>query len=264
MAVGDGVHHTATAWLCLGAALAIQIGTNLANDYYDFKKGTDTAERIGPVRVTQAGLVKPRAIMIGFILAFALAAALSIPLIMRGGWPIAIIGMTAILSGFLYTAGPYPLGYLGLGELFVLIFFGPVAVGGTFYVQSYEINMAVILAGLSAGLISVAILAINNLRDRDSDKTSGKNTLAVRFGRRFAQTEIALSLIVAMLIPVWIYYKIFDHEEILMAVIPLLFIIPVLRRVYEPPSGPALNQALAMTGGILLLFSILFSIGWLL
>ena len=153
MAFGDGIHHFPTAFVCLFAALAIQIGTNIANDYYDFKKGADTSERIGPMRVTQAGLIKPSTVKLAFISSFAIAALASIWLIYRGGWPIATIVILSIISGIFYTAGPRPLGYMGLGDLFVLIFFGPVAVGGTYYAQSLEINAAVILAGLAPGLM---------------------------------------------------------------------------------------------------------------
>jgi len=203
IAFGDGVHHFLTAFLCLIGALSIQIGTNIANDYFDFKKGADTQERIGPTRVTQAGLIDPQTVKWGFIFSFAVSALICFLLFKRGGWPIAVIGFVSIISGILYTAGPKPLGYVGLGDIFVLIFFGPIAVAGTYYVQSLEINMAVILAGFGPGLISMAILSVNNMRDIDSDKKSGKKTLAVRFGRTFAQNEYLLCIILAGLLPLW-------------------------------------------------------------
>jgi len=264
MAYGDGIHHFPSAFLCLLAALTIQIGTNLANDYFDFKKGTDTAERIGPTRVTQAGLVKPETVRLSFIIAFALSALACGGLVMRAGWPIAVIGIVSIISGILYTAGPKPLGYVGLGDIFVLIFFGPVAVAGTYYVQSFEINMAVILAGFAPGLISTAILTINNLRDIASDSKSEKRTLAVRFGRSFAYSEYLFSIIIASLIPVLIYALIADHLPILGSSIILLFAVPVIKTVLTKSDGPSLNNALAFTGKLLLLYSILFSIGWVL
>ncbi|MBN1869272.1 MAG: 1,4-dihydroxy-2-naphthoate polyprenyltransferase [Candidatus Omnitrophica bacterium] len=264
MAFGDGVHHFPTALICLLAALAIQIGTNMANDYYDFKKGTDTADRIGPTRVTQAGLIKPASMRRGYILAFVMAALLSIYLVQRGGRPIAIIAVLSILSGILYTAGPYPLGYIGLGELFVLVFFGPVAVAGTYYVQSYEMNTAVVVAGLSPGLISVAILTVNNLRDISSDLKAGKRTLAVRFGRPFAYYEFLFSIILASLVPVCIYYIIEDHKAILASVTVLLIAIPTIKTVLTKSDGLSLNRALASTGRLLLIYSVLFSIGWIL
>jgi len=264
MAFGDGIQHFPTALVCLFAALAIQIGTNIANDYYDFKKGTDTTERIGPTRVTQAGLIKPSTMRLAFILSFSMAALLSIWLIQRGGWPIAIIGVLAILSGIFYTAGPRPLGYIGLGDLFVLIFFGPVAVGGTYYVQSYEINMAVILAGFAPGFISVAILTINNLRDINSDRNAGKRTLAVRFGRSFAVSQYLFSIVAASLIPVVIYWITEDHIAILACSALTLIAIPIIKTVCEKSDGLSLNNALAQTGKLLMVYSVLFSIGWIL
>ncbi|MCK5012540.1 MAG: 1,4-dihydroxy-2-naphthoate polyprenyltransferase [Candidatus Omnitrophica bacterium] len=264
MAFGDGVQHFPIACICLLAALSIQIGTNIANDYYDFKKGTDTIERIGPTRMTQAGLIKPSSMKLAFIVSFAIAIILGLWLIKRGGWPIAVIGILAIFSGIFYTAGPYPLGYIGLGEFFVLIFFGPVAVAGTYYVQSHEMNSAVVLAGIAPGLISVAILTVNNLRDIDSDRKAGKRTLAVRFGRSFAVYEFLFSIIAASLIPVLIYYLIEDHKAILACTCLALISIPTIKTVLTTSDGPSLNDALAKTGRLLMIYSILFSIGWIL
>jgi len=229
MAFGDGIQHFPTAFICLLAALAIQIGTNIANDYYDFKKGTDTAERIGPKRVTQAGLIDPSTMRFAFILSFSIAALLSVWLIYRGGLPIAIIAILSIISGIFYTAGPRPLGYIGLGDLFVLIFFGPVAVAGTYYVQSLEMNMAVILAGLAPGLLSVAILTINNLRDINSDRNAGKKTLAVRFGRSFTISEYLFAIMAASLVPVLIYWIIEDHIAILACGALIFISIPIIK-----------------------------------
>jgi len=263
MAFGDGVQHFPTAAICLFAALAIQIGTNITNDYYDFKKGTDTQERIGPMRVTQAGLIEPSTMKAAFIISFGLAALASLYLINRGGWPIAVIGVSAILSGLFYTAGPRPFGYMGLGDLFVLVFFGPVAVAGTYYVQSYEMNAAVVLAGFAPGLISVAILAVNNLRDIDTDRKTGKNTLAVRFGRSFAITEYLSSIITAALIPVLIFILIEDHLAILASPLILFAAIPIMKCVCVKTDGPSLNNALAKTGRLLLIYSVMFSVGWI-
>jgi len=264
MAYGDGVHHFPSALLCLLAALSIQIGTNLANDYYDFKKGADTKERIGPTRATQAGLIKPSAMRWAFIIAFTISALICAYLIRRGGAPIAIIGVLSILSGIFYTAGPKPLGYIGLGDLFVLIFFGPVAVAGTYYVQSFEMNFAIILAGFAPGLISVAILTVNNYRDIESDRKVGKRTLAVRFGKTFAQLEYLITILAAALLPVLIYSLIQDHFPILICTIIVLLAAPTIQTVFTKTDGPSLNHALAATGKLLLIYSILFSIGWIL
>lgn len=264
MALGDGIQHFPTAFLCLLGALALQIATNLANDYYDYKKGADTQERIGPTRVMQAGLISPGKVQAAFILAFILAALICAGLVMRGGWPIAVIGVLAILAGILYTAGPYPLGYAGLGDFLVFIFFGPVAVAGTYYVQSLELNAAVIFAGFGPGLLSVAILTVNNLRDMDSDLKSGKKTLAVRFGRSFALSEYLSCVLGACIMPVFIYMFIEDHLPTLASVIVSLAAIPIIRTVLTKTDGPSLNSALASTAQLLLFYSVLFSIGWIL
>ena len=262
MAGGDGVFHIPSAALCLAAALLIQIGTNLANDYFDYKKGADTSERIGPTRVTQAGLVSPLAMRISIILTFGLAAAAAEQLIFRGGWPLLGIAVLSILSGIFYTAGPCPLGYIGLGELFVLIFFGPVAVAGTYYVQSLEINSIIILSGLGPGLLSAAILAVNNLRDIETDRKSGKMTLAARFGDRFAKIEYLTFIILASLVPVLIFLMIRDHEEILWATATALLAVPVIHLVYTA-QGRRLNAALGLTGLLLLIYSLAFAVGWI-
>lgn len=264
MAFGDGLWHLQTAVFCLFTALLIQVGTNLANDYYDFKKGADTADRIGPVRVTQSGLIPPQTVRRAFIIVFVLAMIGFLILVKRGGWTIALLGIISILSGIFYTAGPRPLGYVGLGDLFVLVFFGPVAVGGTYYLQALELNYAVVLAGMGPGLISMAILAVNNYRDIDSDQRSGKKTLAVRFGRSFAQYEYAGAVLLAAMIPVIIYLLIRDHVNILYASMVGLMTLPGIKTVFSSVEGPPLNKTLAFTGMILLIYSVIFSIGWIL
>ena len=263
MAYRDGLGHFPSALAALFGAITIQIGTNLANDYFDYKKGADQNDRLGPIRVTQAKLVKPSAIRAAFIFAFFLSALTCVWLIERAGWPIAVIGISSILSGILYTAGPWPLGYLGLGEIFVLIFFGPVAVGGTYYVQSFEINPAVILAGLGPGFFSTAILCVNNLRDIEGDRKAGKKTLAVRLGKEFARCEYLFTVLCACLTPVLVYVVTQDYENSLIAVLVIFAAIPVIHRIFTKTDGPSLNGALARTGDLLFLYSILFSLGWL-
>ena len=264
MAFGDGIEDVVTALVCLLTALLLQIGTNLANDYYDCQKGADTLERVGPTRVTQAGLIPPGQVKAAFIGVFALAALASICLVTRGGWPIAALASLAILSGIFYTAGHYPLGYLGLGDILVFIFFGPVAVAGTYYVQSLELNSAIIFAGFAPGLMSVAILTVNNLRDIDSDRKSGKNTLAVRFGRGFALSEYLFCVLGAGIVPVFIYMFIEDHLPLLACVLIILAVVPTIKTVLTRTEGVALNAALAATARLLLAYSVLFSIGWVL
>ncbi len=263
MAYGDGVHHWPSALVALLGSLTIQIGTNLVNDYYDFKKGADRADRLGPTRVMQAGLIKPISMLVAIIFVFTLAAIACWWLVQRGGKPIALIGIFSILSGIFYTAGPRPIGYIGLGELFVLIFFGPVAVAGTYYVQSLEMNPAVILAGFGPGFLAAGILIINNLRDIATDTRSGKKTLAVRFGPSFAKAEYLFAIICACLIPLLVYSLMQDHLGLLFVTVTLFFAIPAIHTVYTKSDGPSLNNALAYTGKLLLMYSLIFSAGWI-
>jgi 1,4-dihydroxy-2-naphthoate octaprenyltransferase len=263
MAYGDGKFHPIAAFISLLAAILIQIGTNYANDYFDFMNGADTKERIGPTRATEAGLIKPQTMRRAFILAFALAFVIGLYLIWRAGWPILIIGILSIISGILYTAGPYPLGYRGLGDIFVLIFFGPVAVGGTYYVQALEITTPVIIAGLSPGLISTALLTVNNLRDFHSDGKAGKKTLAVRFGVFFTRIEYIVSIVVACSVPAVLIVINPDHPYVLAAMSVFIFALPSIRAVLFDEISPRLNKVLADTGKMLLIYSIIFSLGWI-
>jgi 1,4-dihydroxy-2-naphthoate octaprenyltransferase len=264
MALGDGLFHGPSALMALSAALCIQIGTNLANDYFDFKKGADTADRKGPIRVTQAGLIKPQVVLGASIVFFVLAALSSVYLIHRAGISILIIAVVSIISGIFYTAGPRPLGYLGLGDIFVLIFFGPVAVAGTYYVQALEINGAVIVAGLAPGFLSMAILAVNNLRDIDTDRRAGKLTLAVRFGRSFAMSEYLFCIMAATLVPYAVFLITDDHKGIAIASLAGFCAIPCVKAAFTHLDGTGLNRVLADTGRLLLIYSILFSLGWVL
>lgn len=264
MAYGDGLVHWLSAAAALFGAIMIQIGTNFANDYYDYTKGTDEGERLGPTRATQAGLVTPIQMKVAIAVAFGLAFLAGVYLVYRGGWPVVVIGLASILFGILYTGGPYPLGYHGLGDIFVLIFFGPVAVGGTYYVQTLTITWPVIVAGLAPGLFSVAILTVNNLRDVKGDAAAGKHTLAVRFGETFAKSEYLLSIVVASLVPLSIVLALQDRVFCVATVIIPVLAIPAIRSVFANTDGPSMNNALAGTGRLLLFFTLLFSVGWLL
>jgi 1,4-dihydroxy-2-naphthoate octaprenyltransferase len=253
------------SWLAaLFGSVMIQIGTNYANDLFDFKKNTDRSDRIGPTRVTQAGLATPRQTAAATAIAFSLATIAGIYLIYRGGLPIVIIGAASILFGILYTAGPLALGYIGLADLFVLIFFGPVALGGAYYVQTLEISLPIILAGIPFGFISTAILTVNNLRDIDSDRRSGKKSLAVRFGQPFARCEYAVMLIAAAIVPVIMAVIHMHNLYILLPCAYLLFAVPAIRTVFAQTDGETLNRALASTGRLLIIYGLLFGIGWLL
>ncbi len=263
MAFSDGRWDLLTAVLTMICSILIQIGTNFANDYFDFKKGADTKERIGPVRATESGRVKPQFMRSAYILAFSFSVLFGLYLINRGGWPILIIGSLSILFGIIYTGGPFPLGYKGLGDIFVLIFFGPVAVGGTYYLQTLEINLSVILAGLSPGLISMALLSVNNLRDIHTDKKAGKKTLAVRFGPVFVRAEYLISILLACAMPLVFLITDPNHPYSLIAMLVILLALPTIKTVLFGEISPALNAALANTGKILLFYSLIFSLGWI-
>jgi 1,4-dihydroxy-2-naphthoate octaprenyltransferase len=265
MAVADGGFHALSAAVALAFAVLVQVGTNLCNDYADFRKGADTATRTGPVRVTQAGLIKPEAVLRATVLVFALAMVVSLYAVWRVGWPLVFCAAVAVLCGVLYTAGPYPLGYLGLGEPFVLLFFGPVAVAATHYVQVLPGRLApeTVVAGLAPGLLSVAILVVNNLRDVEGDAVAGKKTLAVRFGRGFARAEYLACLLGACAVPALLFLWDGRHPYSLAAVLVLPAALPTIRRVFSSTEGRVLNPALAGTAKLLLLYSVLFSAGWI-
>ncbi len=263
MAWSDNRFDGLIALLTFAATILIQIGTNFANDYYDFIKGADTGDRIGPQRITQSGLVEPRTTFIAFSLLFTLAFVCGLYLIYTGGWPILVIGILSIAFGILYTGGPYPLGYNGLGDLFVLIFFGPVAVAGTYYLQAHTITWPVFLAGFSPGLLSTALLTVNNLRDIHTDKKAGKRTLAVRFGAGFARWEYLFSVMLACTMPVFLLLLTRDHPFSLATLLILGIAIPMVRSVFSMEIGPGLNEILGKTGRLLFIYSVVFSIGWL-
>ena len=181
--------------LVLASAVLIQIATNFFNDAIDHDKGADTAGRHGPTRVTSAGLLPARRVITGAFLTLALAALFALPLVLRGGGIILLVGLLSLLFAYAYTGGPFPLAYLGLGEIFVILFFGLIAVAGTFYLNTLAFSVAAILAGLQIGLHSSVLLAVNNLRDLETDRAANKKTLAARFGLNFARRENAALLI---------------------------------------------------------------------
>jgi 1,4-dihydroxy-2-naphthoate octaprenyltransferase len=264
MAYGDGLHHWPSASVALVCAVLIQIGTNFANDYFDYQKGADTAQRQGPLRLTQAGLVTPQAMKRAMALVFFLACIGGLFLIMRGGLPVILVGVFCILSGVLYTGGPYPYGYHGLGDLICLISFGPVAVGGTYYVQALEIHPLVVIAGLGPGLLITAILTVNNLRDIEEDRKAGKRTLAVCFGKTFTRWEYAILVILGAAIPVLIYLNTGQRISSLLTLLVIPLAWPAFKTLRAHTDGPALNPALAYTAKLPLIYSALFSVGWLL
>ncbi|MDH3497414.1 MAG: 1,4-dihydroxy-2-naphthoate polyprenyltransferase [Gemmatimonadota bacterium] len=256
---GHPVRWTLAA-LALGGAAAIQIGTNLYNDLLDFERGADVAGRAGPLRVTQAGLLSPRQVRWAAGTSFLLAVAAGLPLVLAGGWPILALGLLSLLFGYAYTGGPYPLAYHGLGELFVLLFFGLGAVGGTYWLHAGRLDPTVALAGVQVGLLACALLAVNNLRDIVEDARADKRTLAVMLGRTFGRAEIALCALTPPLLGlVWL-----RHDAVLAALLPLLSLplgLGTVRIVVREPPGPSYNRALARAAGLQLVFGALLVAG---
>jgi 1,4-dihydroxy-2-naphthoate octaprenyltransferase len=247
----------------LVGSVFIQVGTNLSNDYSDARRGADTEERLGPVRVTAGGLVPPRKVLVATWLAFAVAVAAGAYLIALVGWELLAIGAASILAGVLYTGGPRPYGYEGLGELFVFGFFGLVAVVGSYYVQVEELRGLAFLVAVPVGLLAAAILIVNNVRDIETDRRAGKRTLAVRLGRLRARRLYAATLVIAF---VWIAAVAIARLEpaLLLPWLCAPLAPPLVRTVGTRTDGPALNGALAGTGRLLAVFSLLLSAGLLL
>ena len=262
MAHAAGALHWPSAFACLACALLVQVATNFWNDYADFRRGADTGERLGPTRATQAGLISPAAMRAAALITFALTAAVSLYLCWRASWLLAIVGAASIASGILYTGGPRPLGYLGLGEAFVLVFFGPVAVGGTYYAQALHLPPEVIVSGLAPGLLATAILVVNNLRDLETDARAGKRTLAVRFGAAFARAEYVICIAGAAAVPPILVAMTGGHHAALAACGVVLAAVPAAAAVFTK-RGRALNATLGHTALALLLYSVLFTAGWL-
>ena len=264
MAWADDRFHLAAALVAIACALLITIGTNLCNDYADFVRGADTEDRKGPLRVTQAGLIAPQTVKMATFLVYALATVLGMYLVYRGGWPVLVIGFTSILAGISYTAGPWPFGYKGLGDLFVLVFFGPVAVGGAYYVQVLAITSDVIIAGLAPGLLATAILTVNNIRDIEEDRTAAKKTVVVRFGRKFGIGLWAGCVGVAILIPLGLILLTGNHIWAGLAALILIPAIKILYSLVTIKDLSRLNPYLGQTALLLLMYSIIFALGWVL
>lgn len=242
----------------LGAVL-IQIATNFINDALDFKKGADTSERLGPIRVTQAGLLSADAVMRAAWLCLFGAAICGIPLLLRGGWPMLLIGLASLAMAYAYTGGPYPLAYHGLGEIFVILFFGFIAVGGTFYAHSLQLTQSALLAGFAAGSLATVLLVVNNLRDVDGDRRSNKRTTAVRFGERFARMEIALLAVAPFVAVSWMAW-LRGQYGFLAVLLALPLALVVIVRAFRA-RGAELNRALAVAGALQWLFGVLFVLG---
>ncbi len=264
VAWAEGVARLGPALAAFAGALLLQLASNFANDLFDHEKGADTAERIGPPRVMQQGLMTARELWVGIGVVLALAVAVGLYLTWVAGWPVVAIGVVSIIAALAYTGGPYPLGYNGLGDLAVFVFFGLVAVTGTYYVQAGAFSMSAFVASWPVGLLATAILVVNNVRDVDSDRKTGKRTLVVRMGREGGRNEYALlvTLAYALLLVPWLAFD--ASPWVLLPVVTLPLAIRGIRVVQTEVEGPALNEALAGTAQLTLLFSLAFAVGQLL
>ncbi|MEY2535930.1 MAG: 1,4-dihydroxy-2-naphthoate polyprenyltransferase [bacterium] len=245
-------------------SIFIQVGTNLSNDYSDARRGADTEDRIGPVRVTAGGLVPPRQVLVATYVTFALAVLCGVYLVVLAGPILLAIGAASIVAGVLYTGGPRPYGYAGLGEIFVFLFFGLVAVTGSYFVQTETVTWEAVVLAVPVGLLAAAILVVNNVRDLETDRRAGKRTLAVRLGRPRTRTVFGLMVYAAFLIaPVpWILGSLSPWLMLPLVLLPAG--VALVRLVRSHTDGPTLNQALARTGLLQLAFCVLLAIGLLL
>ena len=260
LAIADHVFMLLPALAALTISLLLQIGVNLANDYFDHVKGIDTAERLGPVRVTHSGLIAPVHVKIAMLVMFAVASAIGIYLITVGGLTVLIIGLACIMSALAYSGGPYPLASHSLGDLFAFLFFGWVAVGGTYFVQTLALTPMTLLTASQVGLLITAILVVNNLRDIETDKKCGKITLAVRLGVRGSKIEYGLLVIAAYIpLPLLLFFGRYSPWLLLpLLSLPLAF--SLINKVRISTGGPDLNKLLAATARLPLVFSILLAI----
>lgn len=263
LVAAEGGHLRLDLTVCaLLSALLIQIGTNFFNDAIDFKKGADTSERLGPKRVTQSGWVTPRTVLMAGGVAFALAALLGVPLLLSGGLPILVVGLVSLFCGYAYTGGPFPLAYRGLGDLFVLIFFGWVAVGGVYYLNTGTYSLGAFVLGSQIGLLATVLIAINNLRDVETDRKVGKRTLAVLLGTSLARVEIGLLVLLPFLIGSYWWW---DGRKAAF-LLPLLSIpmgIALISKVSKTAPSSTYNSFLGKAAGLHFLFGILLGLGLL-
>jgi 1,4-dihydroxy-2-naphthoate polyprenyltransferase len=248
----------------LVGSIFIQIGTNLSNDYSDARRGADTEDRLGPVRVTAGGLIPPRRVLIGTYIAFGVAVLAGVYLAAVAGWELIAVGAASILAGVLYTGGPRPYGYEGLGELFVFLFFGVVAVTGSYFVQTEELTWEAFALSVPVGLLSAAILVVNNVRDIDTDRRAGKRTLAVKLGRERARRLWLAMVVVAMAAPLVIAAAGGLSWWLALTALSWGLVPPLWQKVSKRTDGPGLNEALAETGRLLGVYSVLLAGGVLL
>lgn len=274
LAVDDGVFAPVPALAALVGAVLIQIGTNFANDYTDAIRGADSPDRAGFTRVTAAGLLAPDAVRLAMLVTFALAIAVGTYLVYIGGVAIAVVGLTSILCGYAYTGGPRPFGYRGLGDAFVFVFFGPIAVVGTYYVQAVThvaepfllsvpagtVTAAAVAGGVAMGALTTAILVINNLRDIEEDAASGKRTLAVLVGARWTRVELTGLYALAYLVVLW-FWLVAGTPGALVALLSVPLPGVVLATAWRTRDGPAMNRTLQRAGQAALAYAVLLALG---
>jgi 1,4-dihydroxy-2-naphthoate polyprenyltransferase len=258
------VFHPLRFLAALVGAIFIQIGTNLSNDYSDARRGADAEDRLGPVRVTAGGLVPPRQVLVATYITFGVAVLAGVYLIVVAGWQLLLVGAASILAGVLYTGGPKPYGYEGLGEVFVFLFFGIVAVVGSYFVQTKHLCWEAFALAVPVGLLAAGILVVNNVRDIDTDRRAGKRTLAVRLGRERTRVMFAAIVYVSFLLALvtWVFGPL--RPWVLLSWLSLPLAARVVRIVRNHSDGPSLNQALAQSGMLQLIFCVLLSVGLLL
>lgn len=259
VAIHEGGFHLLTAIVAMLTALLLQIAANLANDALDFRRGADTAERIGPTRLVASGLISPEAMLRATALTLGLATATGVYLVWRGGWPFLALGIFALVCAVAYTGGPWPLAYLGLGEVFVFIFFGPIAVTGTAYLQTLELTWLAFLASGPMGLMAICILIVNNVRDLEQDRRANKRTVAVRIGDRASRREYVLIQQLVLAIPFLFWVQGWMNAWALLTVLAW----PLFWQLWQQIGalhGARLNATLGATGRATLVYSILFSL----
>ncbi|ELY88510.1 1,4-dihydroxy-2-naphthoate polyprenyltransferase [Natrinema altunense] len=275
LAVHEGVFAPLPAVMAFVGAALIQVGTNFANDYYDAIKGADTEDREGFTRVTQSGLISPEQVKLATIVTFGLAILTGTYLVYVGGLPILVVGLVSVFCGWAYTGGPYPLGYHGLGDPFVFVFFGVVAVTGTYYVQAAAVlaeplstaipdgtvTLTAVAASLPVAGLSTAIIIVNNVRDRETDAETGKRTLAVRLGYRWSRLEYVAMLALAYVVPGWFWLRTDVGPGVVLPLVTLPYAAMVARTVCTRTDGEALNPALEQTGKLLAMYAICFAGG---
>ncbi len=259
LAYHDYHFNFVTAIITFLAAICIQIGTNFSNDLSDFLKGTDATERTGPIRAAQAGLLTISQLKAGIVFIFSIAIIFGSYLAFIGGLPIIIIGITSIAAGILYTAGPYPFGYYGLGDFFVFLFFGIIAVAGTYFLQTGYVTSNSLYCGCIMGCLAAAILVVNNLRDADTDILTRKKTLAVIFGKTFSKIEFSILVFTPYLFLIYLYLQL-ENLSVWLPIFTLPISLSLIIKIYSK-TGSDLNTVLEQTAKLLFIFAILLCLG---